>query len=178
MLVPNRYFHRFAAFTMAVFGLYIFMKGVNTDEYKVLDDGSLVDSSQSNLICFKHTRTILTFKAGFDIYRSISYGVSSLFLLIDLLLHSGYLTLPALVLTAGEIVNDFSDFCLAVVLIFIYIGGYPAAAYGLTYLVLLILEVVVWLGTCKFHANCRLSCYEKQLLRKRQEEGSQAKKVS
>ncbi|KAK6642852.1 hypothetical protein RUM43_004354 [Polyplax serrata] len=178
MRFQRRDIHRFAAFSMALFGLYIFLKGVNTQEYRVLDDGSLVDASEGNVVRFKHTRAILTFKAGFDVYRSIGYGISSCLLLLDLLLNSGYLTLPALILSAGEIVNDFSDFCLAVVVIGVYLGGYSAAAYGFTYLSLLLLEITVWFGTCKFHETCRITSYENKMLRKRCHEMSQMKKVS
>lgn len=156
MQLSQEHMYRISAFFLAASGLYIFMHGVETQEYKVLDDGSLVDPQDKNFVSFRYNKPIMSLHVGFDVYRSICYGISSFCLLLDVLVGWGHLTIPALVLSAGEIVNDFSDLCVAVILIAIHIGGYPAAAYGLTYLSILLIEVVLWMGTCKFHESCRI----------------------
>lgn len=172
------YLHRLAALVMAVFGIYVFVVGGSTKEYRIFEDGSLIDASDIGILAFKEAKAVLTFKAGFDFYRTITFGVSSLFLLLDLVFSSGFLTLPAIVLVGAEILNDFSDFCLAVVLIFIYIGGYSAAAYGITYLSLLVVEFSLWVGTCKFHESCRIAHHDKMVEKREKELLLSSKKVS
>ena len=167
MLIPNTYLYHTAALTMVIFGFYVFSKGVKTNEFKVLPDGTLIDSSSSQFINFRQSKAILTFKTGFDLYHTLAYGLSSLCLLIDLVLHSGYLTLPALILTAGEIVTDLSDFCLAAFVFSFYVNGLSGALYGFIYLCLLIFEIIIWSGTCKFHETCRIESKKKKLMKKK-----------
>lgn len=149
--------YRIAAFCLAATGLFIFFHGTGTREYKVLDDGSLVDPGDKSFVSFKYTKPIMSLKIGFDVYRSICYGISGFCLLLDLLVGWGHLSVPALLLSAGEIAHDLADLFVAVFLVAANVGAYPAVAYGLTYVSVLLLETLLWLGTCKFHESCRLT---------------------
>ncbi|EEB18217.1 hypothetical protein Phum_PHUM505420 [Pediculus humanus corporis] len=144
MLIPNTYLYHTAALTMVIFGFYVFSKGVKTNEFKVLPDGTLIDSSSSQFINFRQSKAILTFKTGFDLYHTIAYGLST-----------------------GEIVTDLSDFCLAAFVFSFYVNGLSGALYGFVYLCLLIFEIIIWSGTCKFHETCRIESKKKKLMKKK-----------
>ncbi|KAL0278484.1 UNVERIFIED_CONTAM: hypothetical protein PYX00_000300 [Menopon gallinae] len=153
------------------------MQGGTQQQIRVMDDGSVADPQEKNLASFRYSKSILSLNVGFDPYRSVGYGFSSFCLLVDLVLRSGYLTLPALFIAAGEIVNDFSDFLVAVVLIGRNVGFYPAAAYGCTYLTLLVIESLLWLGTCKYHKHCQTDNANRQMLEKFQMKVVSAKRT-
>lgn len=144
----------------------VFMYGGTQRQIRVLDDGSVANLQEKNHASFRYSKSILSLNVGFGTYRSAVYGFSSFCLLLDLIFGSGYLTLPALFIAAGEIVNDFSDFLVAVVLIANNLGFYPAAAYGCIYLTLLLIESLLWLGTCKYHRQCQAGQVKRQQFEK------------
>lgn len=157
--MEERHVYRFAAFCLASLGLCIWCKGsLQCRQFNILQDGSLVDAFESSsFISRKHAQPIMVLHVGFDPLRTFCHGVSGLCLLMDVFIGSGHLCVPAIILTAAEIVHDVSDLCAAVSLIGYHMGRCAAAAFGLTYLCLLAGEFCLWLGTCKYHENCRVT---------------------
>ncbi|XP_069685038.1 uncharacterized protein [Periplaneta americana] len=145
-------FYKTRTITLAVLGLVMSLYGLSagTTQWTLRSDGSIVNQDAS-LISSRYLTPVFTLTLGLSNTYNIVNIISSLALLYGAVRNSELFLLPALVLTAADIIADLSDAVIAATLIAKHIGMLESLMYSAVSTAIIMFETYLWYGVVKFY---------------------------